>query len=69
MSALDATIANIRRSAEDVGLPEFARLSGVPYTTLAYWRSKGWRPRVIQTLAKAEAAADAQALLSAGSEA
>lgn len=69
MSALDATIANIRIAAEDVGLPEFARLSGVPYTTLAYWRSKDWRPRVIETLAKAEAAADARAVLNPESEA
>lgn len=59
MSALSATLRSIATAAEEMGLPAFAAKSGVPYTTLAYWRARGWRPRVIQTLAAAEAAAEA----------
>lgn len=58
MSRVDVALKRISEAADEVGLPEFARRSGVPYTTLAYWRAHGWRPRVMVTLAKAEAAAE-----------
>lgn len=58
MNDVSRIIAEIAAAAEDVGLPEFARRAEVPYTTLADWKAKGWRPKVVSTFGKLAQAAE-----------
>lgn len=57
MHDLDRIIQAIAVAADSAGLPELARRSGIPYTTLIDWQKAGWRPRSVVTLERlAEAA-------------
>jgi hypothetical protein len=63
MVDVSQTIERITRVADKRGgLARLAETSGVPYTTLVDWKSKGWRPRgleVVEALEKVADAADA----------
>lgn len=48
MSELASSIDKIETAAERLGLAELARRSGIPHTTLADMRGKGWRPKSIR---------------------
>jgi hypothetical protein len=54
---VDSIIRAIEQAADEQGLPELSKRSGIPYTTLMDWRRHGWRPRAVQVLERlAEAA-------------
>lgn len=52
-------IASIEAAADKIGLPELAKRADVPYTTLAEWRAKGWRPRTVESFERLLRAASA----------
>lgn len=54
---VDSIIQSIEQAAEEQGLPELAKRSGIPYTTLMDWRRAGWRPRAVQVLERLALAA------------
>jgi len=59
MSQVARAIERIQKvGSADGALPEFSRVSGVPYTTLIEWRAKDWRPKIVQTLERLEAGAE-----------
>lgn len=52
----------IKAAADELGLPAFAELANVPYTTVLHWKQKGWqRPRALDTYDRLIAAAEAHA--------
>lgn len=57
MSAVDEALAAIRRVSSRLNTAEFARLSGVPYTTLREWEARGFAGTTVETLQKLAAAA------------
>lgn len=59
MTDVARAIEAIEKAAEKVGLPELSRRANVPYTTVAEWRAKGYRPKIIETFEKLTSAADA----------
>lgn len=60
MSQIARAIERIQAvGSADRALPELAKQSGVPYTTLVDWRSKNWRPKAVVTLERIAQAADA----------
>lgn len=60
MTDLTVAIERIEAAVQRVGLAEFARAAGVPYTTAIDWRAKGWRPKHIETFEKFASAANLQ---------
>ncbi len=61
MTALDQTIELIRKTHAEIGTAEFARLSGVPYTTLKDCEARSFVGPSIETLQKLAVAAEARA--------
>lgn len=59
MSSIEASIETIRRVHNDLGTAEFARLSGVAYTTLVDCKARDFVGPSVETLLKLAAAAEA----------
>lgn len=59
MTDVSRAIQAISDAADKIGLPELARRADVPYTTVADWRAKGFRPKVVATFEKLSVAAGA----------
>lgn len=57
MTDVTLAIEQIRIAAKAHGLPELARVSGIPYTTLVDWDKADWRPRSVKTLERLATAA------------
>jgi hypothetical protein len=61
MSSIEAAIELVRKGHAEIGTAEFARLSGVPYTTLQDCQARRFVGPSIETLKKLAAAAEARA--------
>jgi hypothetical protein len=61
MVQIASSVEKIRVACEQVGISEFARLSGVNYTTIRALAESGFRPKTVKILEKLEAAAERQA--------
>ena len=62
MATIDAALDLIRHAHEELGTAEFARMAGVPYTTLRDCEARNFLSPPVATLRKLEAAAAAHAL-------
>ena len=58
MNPLSASLDRVALAAEQVGVPELARLSGVPYPTLAVWARRRWRNQSVEILERVVIAAE-----------
>lgn len=58
MSSIDRALTLIRKVHAEVGTAEFARLSGVPYTTLKDCEARNFVGPSVETLQKLAAAAE-----------
>lgn len=59
MSTVERSVETIRRVHEKLGTVEFARVSGVPYTTVHDCQKRGFVGPSVETLIKLAAAAEA----------
>ncbi len=59
MTNIDDTIRLIQEAHADLGSPELARISGLPYTTVHYAAKRAFGGPAVETLRKLEAAAKA----------
>lgn len=57
MTQISEAITTVRRVSEKLSTLEFAKLSGVPYTTLRDCQARGFRSPAVDTLEKLVAAA------------
>lgn len=57
MSQIAAALELIRRTSAEMGALEYARVSGVPYTTLRDRAANGFGGRTVETLIRLERAA------------
>lgn len=63
MTEISHTLEAVRKTAERVGLAEFARAADVPYTTVKSFSDRGWSHKnleVLQKLADAASRLDAK---------
>ena len=60
MSSIERAIDLIRQVHAEVGTAEFARISGVPYTTLKDCEARNFVGPSVETLTKLAAAAEAR---------
>lgn len=59
MTPAPHSIALIEAAISKVGAVEFARRSGVPYTTIREWKARQWRAKVFDTFDALTTAAQA----------
>lgn len=52
MTSIEQAVDLVRETCDRIGPAEFARLSGVPYTTIRDWRSRDFRGPGTDILAK-----------------
>lgn len=57
MSQVAETIIRVRSTAQRVGLAEFARAAGVPYTTVKSFADRGWTNKNLEVLTLLDEAA------------
>lgn len=61
MTNIDDTIRLIQEAHADLGSPELARISGLPYTTVHYAAKRAFGGPAVETLRKLEGAVKSRA--------